>query len=102
MIVFNNVSKQYGSQILFVETGFQLNPGEKVWFENPGAIGARNSLIACGADLVPVPVDNDGLRVDEGLRLSPQFRLAFVTPSHQQPLGCVMSLQRRFALLHAA
>jgi GntR family transcriptional regulator/MocR family aminotransferase len=79
-----------------------LNPGEKVWFENPGAIGARNSLIASGADLVAVPVDAQGLCVDEGLRLSPQFRLAFVTPSHQQPLGSVMSLERRFALLHAA
>lgn len=79
-----------------------LNPGDKVWFENPGAIGARNSLVASGAELVPVPVDADGLRVDEGLRLAPRFRLAFVTPSHQQPLGCVMSLERRFALLHAA
>lgn len=79
-----------------------LNPGDKVWFENPGAIGARNSLIASGADLIPVPVDGDGLRVDEGLRLAPRFRLAFVTPSHQQPLGCVMSLARRFALLQAA
>jgi GntR family transcriptional regulator/MocR family aminotransferase len=79
-----------------------LNPGDKVWFENPGAIGARNSLIAAGAALVPVPVDDDGLRVDEGLRLAPDFRLAFVTPSHQQPLGSVMSLERRFALLHAA
>jgi GntR family transcriptional regulator/MocR family aminotransferase len=79
-----------------------LNPGDKVWFENPGAIGARNSLIACGAELVPVPVDSDGLRVEEGRRLAPRFRLAFVTPSHQQPLGCVMSLERRFALLHAA
>ncbi len=79
-----------------------LDPGDKVWFENPGAIGARNSLIAAGAELVPVPVDEHGLRVAEGLRLSPQFRLAFVTPSHQQPLGTVMSLERRFALLHAA
>lgn len=79
-----------------------LDPGDKVWFENPGAIGARNSLIASGADLVPVPVDRDGLRVDEGLRRAPRFRLAFVTPSHQQPLGSVMSLERRFALLHAA
>ena len=78
-----------------------LNPGDKVWFENPGAIGARNSLIAAGAELIPVPVDDDGLRVDEGLRLSPKFRLAFVTPSHQQPLGSVMSLERRFALLNA-
>ncbi len=79
-----------------------LNPGDKVWFENPGAIGARNSFIACGAELVPVPVDQEGLRVDEGLRLAPRFRLAFVTPSHQQPLGSVMGLERRFALLHAA
>ena len=79
-----------------------LNPGDKVWFENPGAIGARNSLLASGADLVPVPVDADGLQVEEGLRLSPRFRLAFVTPSHQQPLGSVMSLARRFALLQAA
>ena len=79
-----------------------LNPGDKVWFENPGAIGARNSLVASGADLVPVPVDADGLQVAEGLRLAPDFRLAFVTPSHQHPLGSVMSLKRRFALLHAA
>src|SRR6185312_7486200 len=42
-----------------------LDPGDPVWFENPGAIGARNSLIASGADLVPVPVDAQGLRVDE-------------------------------------
>ena len=79
-----------------------LNPGDKVWFENPGAIGARNSLIASGAELVPVPVDGEGLRVDDGLAVAPRFRLAFVTPSHQQPLGSVMSLERRFALLQAA
>src|SRR3954453_2456820 len=79
-----------------------LNPGDAVWFENPGAIGARNSLIASGAELVPVPVDQEGIRVEEGLRLCPQFRSAFVTPSHQQPLGYVMSLQRRLALLAAA
>lgn len=79
-----------------------LDPGDRVWFENPGAIGARNSLLACGADLVPVPVDRDGLRVEDGLARARQFRLAFVTPSHQQPLGHVLSLERRFALLQAA
>jgi len=79
-----------------------LNPGDKVWFENPGAIGARNSLLASGADLVPVPVDGEGLRVEEGLRRVRDFRLAFVTPSHHQPLGHVMSLERRFALLRSA
>jgi GntR family transcriptional regulator/MocR family aminotransferase len=92
-----------GAQHAFHLVGSMLlNPGDKVWFENPGAIGARNSLIAAGAELVPVPVDEHGLRVAEGLRLAPLFRLAFVTPSHQQPLGMVMSLQRRFELLQAA
>ncbi len=92
-----------GAQQAFYLIGAALlNPGDKVWFENPGAIGARNSLVACGADLVPVPVDQDGLQVDEAQRLSADFRLAFVTPSHQQPLGHIMSLERRFALLRAA
>lgn len=79
-----------------------LNPGDKVWFENPGAIGARNSLNAHGMDLIPVPIDEEGLVVEEGLRRAPYFRLAFVTPSHQQPMGVTMSLARRIELLQAA
>ena len=79
-----------------------LNPGDPVWFENPGAIGARNSLIACGARMVPVPVDREGISVEAGLRLAPDFRLAFVTPSHQHPMGVEMSLRRRGELLTAA
>lgn len=79
-----------------------LNPGDRVWFENPGAVGGRNSFVACGADIVPVSVDEEGLSVESGLEQAPYFRLAFVTPSHQQPLSVVMSLRRRFALLNAA
>lgn len=79
-----------------------LDPGDAVWFENPGAIGARNSLISAGARLVPVPVDDEGICVAEGLARAPGFRLAFVTPSHQHPLGVTMSVERRFELLQAA
>nr|WP_309502038.1 PLP-dependent aminotransferase family protein [uncultured Roseovarius sp.] len=79
-----------------------LNPGDRVWYENPGATGARNALIAAGAELVPVNIDEDGLVVEEGRAKAPHFRLAFVTPSHQQPLGHVMSLARRLELLEAA
>lgn len=79
-----------------------LNPGDRVWMENPGASGARNAFLAEGADLVPVSIDDGGLVVSDGLARAPHFRMAFVTPSHQQPLGCVMSLSRRFELLKAA
>jgi len=50
---------------------------------------------------VPVEVDAEGLSVADGLSKAPHFRLAFATPSHQQPLGHVMSLSRRLALLRA-
>lgn len=79
-----------------------VDPGDSIWFENPGTIGARNSFLVHGAEIVPVPVDDDGLVVAEGLARCPGFKLAFVTPSHQQPLGAKLSLERRFALLQAA
>ena len=92
-----------GAQEAFNVVGSTLlDPGDTVWFENPGAIGARNSLVSCGARLVPVPIDSEGLDVEAGISAAPDFRLAFVTPSHQHPLGVVMSLERRFQLLQAA
>ena len=39
MIAFNNVSKQYGRQILFVEASFQLNTGEKAGLVGPNGAG---------------------------------------------------------------
>jgi GntR family transcriptional regulator/MocR family aminotransferase len=90
---------QHGFQLL---SSMLLEPGDPVWFENPGAIGARNCFAAASATLVPVPVDGEGMVVEIGARLAPDFRLAFVTPSHQQPFGSTMSLGRRFALLSAA
>ncbi|SMF80792.1 transcriptional regulator, GntR family [Tistlia consotensis] len=90
---------QHGFQLI---ASILLDPGDPVWIENPGAIGARNCFAAAGAELVPVPVDGEGLDVEAGLALEPGFRLAFVTPAHQQPMGCTMSLRRRLALLAAA
>ena len=76
-----------------------LDPGDAAWMEEPGYPGAQSALIAAGARLVPVPVDDDGLDVDAGIRRARDARLAYVTPSHQFPLGVVMSLPRRLALL---
>ena len=89
-------------QAFYLIARLLTNPGDDVWFENPGAIGARNCFAAVGANLVPVPVDRHGLDVAHGVVVAPSFRLAFVTPSHQQPLGVTMSLTRRAALIKAA
>jgi GntR family transcriptional regulator / MocR family aminotransferase len=79
-----------------------LDPGDAVWMEEPGYLGARNAILGAGASVVPVPVDALGLDVAAGIALCPQARLAYVTPSHQFPLGMTMSLSRRLALLEWA
>jgi len=76
-----------------------LNPGDAVWVEEPGYFGAKGALLGAGAQLVPVPVDPEGLDVAAGKARCPTARLACVTPSHQFPLGMTMSLPRRLALL---
>jgi GntR family transcriptional regulator/MocR family aminotransferase len=76
-----------------------LNPGEAVWLENPGYFGARGALLATGARLVPVPVDEQGLMVEIGRERCESARLVSATPSHQFPTGVTMSLSRRMLLL---
>ncbi|MET8831334.1 PLP-dependent aminotransferase family protein [Streptomyces sp. NPDC004610] len=79
-----------------------LDPDDEVWIENPCYPGARSALLGAGAKVVPVEVDDAGMDVGLGLRLSPHARMAYVTPSHQYPLGSTMSVARRVQLLHWA
>uniref|UniRef100_A0A9E8CJT1 Aminotransferase class I/II-fold pyridoxal phosphate-dependent enzyme n=1 Tax=Bosea sp. NBC_00436 TaxID=2969620 RepID=A0A9E8CJT1_9HYPH len=73
--------------------------GDAAWVEDPAYAAGRNALSAAGLRTVPVPVDMEGLDVAAGEASAAHARLALVTPSLQYPLGAVMSLRRRFALL---
>lgn len=97
---------------VFVTTGFRASleltlnslstSGDAFWFEDPGYILARPFLQHSGLNIVPVPVDANGMDVEAGLRMAPHATFAMVTPSHQSPLGVTLSLQRRMALLEWA
>jgi GntR family transcriptional regulator/MocR family aminotransferase len=89
-------------QALDLASRLLLDPGEEAWMEEPGYGGARAALLAAGVKPVAVPVDESGLDVVAGRRLSPKARLAYVTPSHQYPTGVVMTLTRRLELLRWA
>jgi GntR family transcriptional regulator/MocR family aminotransferase len=90
---------QYGIDLA---TRVLVDEGEEVWIEDPGYRGARSVFQAAGVSVVPVPVDQDGLVVSEGLARAPLARLAYVTPSHQYPLGHPMAMSRRKELLNWA
>lgn len=74
-----------------------VDPGDSVWVEDPGYWGFH-SVLSMEPDVrvVPVPVDAQGLRIPQR---PARPRLIFVTPSHQYPLGSVMSMARRQELL---
>ncbi|AOJ41491.1 DNA-binding protein [Burkholderia lata] len=78
------------------------NPGEYGWLENPCYNGARTAFRSTGLDLVPIEVDHEGMApTDEQWRTRPP-RLIYTTPSHQYPLGALMSPRRRAALVEHA
>jgi GntR family transcriptional regulator / MocR family aminotransferase len=89
-----------GSQAaLRLSAAVLLARGDRVAIEEPGYPGARSALAAAGAELVPVPVDDEGLGVEALRARGRRIRAVYVTPSHQYPLGVSMTAGRRLALL---
>ena len=86
-------------QALDLSARVLLDPSSAVWMEEPGYWLAQRVLRAAGCRLVPVPVSAEGLDVAAGIVRCPNARAAFVTPSHQYPLGVTMSASRRLHLL---
>lgn len=76
-----------------------LNPGDVAVVEDPCYGGAREVFRAYGARLHPIPVDEQGLVTSELEGIEERPKLIYVTPSHQDPTGVVMSLERRQQLL---
>jgi len=89
-------------QALEISARLLLDHGSSVWIEEPGYSLARDAFALTGCHLVPVPVDREGLDVAAGIKRCRKARVAFVTPSHQFPLGVTMSASRRFQLLNWA
>jgi GntR family transcriptional regulator/MocR family aminotransferase len=86
-------------QALDVAVRALLNPGDRVWMEEPGYKFARSVFALNHCPIVPVPVDDEGLNVGAGIKRCAKARAALVTPSHQYPLGVTMSASRRLQLL---
>ncbi len=84
---------------LYLLARLLVNPGDKVGFEDPGYPDARNILELRNCDMVPLPIDNDGLVVDDRIN---ECSVVYCTPSHQSPTTATMSLERRKDLLRRA
>ncbi|MFD0206252.1 MocR-like pyridoxine biosynthesis transcription factor PdxR [Saccharothrix carnea] len=72
----------------------------EVAVEDPGSLGARQHLRNWNVDTPPVPVDGEGIRVDE-LRAG-GAPAVLLTPAHQFPTGVVLGGARRRELVRWA
>src|SRR5579859_1571470 len=88
-------------QGLYLSCQVLLDGDASAWVEDPAYRGITAILESSGRPerMIRVPVDAEGLNVDEGIKLAPHARAAFVTSSHQYPLGMPLSMARRNALL---
>jgi GntR family transcriptional regulator / MocR family aminotransferase len=89
-------------QALHLVARMILNEGDPAWIEDPSYPGARWALLALGAKVISVPIDDEGMVLERGIQLHKAPKLIYVTPSHQFPLGVTMSLNRRLSLLNWA
>jgi GntR family transcriptional regulator / MocR family aminotransferase len=77
-----------------------LDPGDRFVIEDPCYDMAREVFSATGAIAMPVQVDSDGMKTTSLSGVD--AKLAYVTPSHQFPLGGVMPMARRLELVEWA
>lgn len=75
------------------------DPGDTAWVEEPGYNGAKSAFLAAGLNVTGIPLDGEGMTLPPDLPLP---RIMYTSPSHQYPLGCVMSAARRLQVLEAA
>ncbi|MFN3581553.1 MAG: PLP-dependent aminotransferase family protein [Pseudomonas sp.] len=78
-----------------------LQPGDQIFSEDPGYRGARYALAARGNPITPVPLKQQVLDVDALAELGPA-RLLYCTPTHQYPMGGILDIAQRMALLRWA
>jgi GntR family transcriptional regulator/MocR family aminotransferase len=88
-------------QAIDLVTRLMADANDLAWVEEPGYWGLRGLLEINGLRVRGIPVDSEGM-APRSSDWEQAPRLVFVTPSHQYPLGSVMSLRRRLDLLEQA
>ena len=79
-----------------------LDEGDNIFTENPLYQGARKAFNAAGLTSIPIPVDQQGMRVDLLKQHPLSAKVISLTPSHQYPTGATLSLERRLELIEWA
>jgi len=90
------------SQALNLISELLLKKGDLCWMEDPGYLWAKSAFSRFSGKICPIPITAAGMDLEYAVQNFPKARLAYVTPSHQYPLGETMPLANRLKLLKLA
>lgn len=83
-----------------------INPGDVILCEGPSFLGSLVAFEACGADVVPVTMDDDGIIISELIEkiqtlknAGKSIKFIYTIPDFQNPTGVTLSLSRRKELI---
>jgi len=82
-----------------------INKGDKIITGRPTYLGAIQAWNVYGPEYVTVPLDDDGMRVDElekALQANPTAKFIYVLPNFHNPAGTTLPLERRYKLVELA
>ncbi|WP_094777865.1 PLP-dependent aminotransferase family protein [Paraburkholderia ribeironis] len=97
-----------GSQVVITEGAQEAlnlcvrlftNPGDMAWVEDPGYRGAKAAFNLGDLNLLPVPVDAEGMAAPAHAWRTHPPKLIYTSPAHQYPTGAVLSVARRLELI---
>jgi len=86
-------------QSLYMIAKLLLDEQSTIGLENPGYVDIRNIASLNPSQIKPIPVDQDGMLVDDQLK---GCDMVYTTPSHQCPTTVTMPIERRYELLRRA
>lgn len=104
-ITKENILVTKGAQMgIYLSTYVLINPGDHVIVGNPGYTGANLTFQQLGATLNYVPVDDDGLNIDEVEKICgrKKIKMVYVIPHHHNPTTVTLTPERRIRLLKLA
>ena len=82
-----------------------LNEGDTLFCEAPSFIGSLNAFKSYNVNLVGVPMEEDGMKLDaleEALKTANKPKLIYIIPNFQNPMGLCTSLEKRKAIYELA
>ena len=87
-----------GTQVMDIATRILSTDGDTVICEDPSFIGSLNCFRSHGCKLVGVPIDDDGMNIDElekAIKTNPEAKFIYTIPNFQNPGGTTLSLEKR-------